>query len=146
MASVVTRRGTDAVRRESFVLSLCLCASVGVVFCVGLDRAVPRYEGDDLPLGPVAIVDTVPLFHKSAMTAVWRELHGDIGIAGDGGVAERPGRHERIVGRRNDEGRHRNAVNDPHGARPMVVIGSVAKTVMRCRVCLVELTDGSDGR
>src|SRR5262245_59031775 len=61
-----------------------------------------------------------------------------------GRIAKRFHRHEWIVFGGEDERWHRDAIDHPHGARPMVVVGGISKTVIRSRVSLVELADGPD--
>jgi hypothetical protein len=78
------------------------------------------------------------------MAAMPADRQRDVRIGRDFRIQEWLPGHERVVFRRDDEGRHRNAVHDAHRTGAMVVVVGAREAEMRRRVGVVELPHGAD--
>src|SRR5215471_12861336 len=103
-----------------------------------------RYELHDSVFSPVAVVFTRRWTDESTMSAVRAHREGDVRVLRQPRIAKRRDGHERIVLGGDDERRHAEPIDHPHGARAMVIIVGAVETEMRRRVHLVEFPNGSD--
>jgi len=73
-----------------------------------------------------------------------RNDHRNLRVRRHRWVTESRNRNEWIVFCRDDQCRHVDAIGDPQRARPVVVIGGIAETMVWRRVGFVELAHGPD--
>src|SRR5687768_6372157 len=92
--------------------------AVAVVFGGGTND--PASELDDPVLGPVAIARPAGVRDEGAMATVLGDDYGDVWISGDRRLAKGLRRDERIIGCRDDQRRHANAMHDPQCAGAIV--------------------------
>src|SRR5262249_10286621 len=101
----------------------------------------------NLILRPVTIVATRAQrarADEAAMAAVRADAQVDVRVAGDLWVVKRLRRDERIIFRRDNQRRNRDAIDDPHRAGAVVVVLGVAEAEVRRRVDFVELAHALD--
>ena len=78
------------------------------------------------------------------MTTVTGDEQRDVGVGRERRIPERIDRDERIILGGDDKGRDTDPMDDPQGTGAVVVVARIGESKRRCRVGLVELTNGPD--